>query len=643
MEHIRSLAKHRIMKWIVAILLLSFILSGLIGYIQSRSIPAVAVINGKKVMARTVEAYLNRVRNNIYNGAIANNDGQMTNELIQYLGSGQFVQDTVAEMLQTYILRTYAEELGLHISNRMSIKTGILSNNNFKNAQGEFDPELYRNILAASRLQEQDLLEELKENILANLVTSTTVEDIIRMDEAIAKDFYQFEFETRTADIIVVKAENLKTTLPSATTAELQQFYQDNPDIFQLPELRSFNYLRINPKQIATKLTVSEAEVEQYYQEHADEFTTPETRSFFIFANEDPEILQQLIAQVNGGTPLATAVKQLLKKDLAIFLRENIAAADLSETFAQQIFNTSVNQFSNLIVSDDKVNYVFYVKQITAAKMTPLAQVKPELRKTLLEEKRSDYLTEFLNGLDDAIISATNLAELAQKLDLRLQTVSAIDQYGFNAYHELDSTVETLQPYLEEIFSLPAEQISSTVYAEPEDVYYIFEVTDIQPAQLADLAKSPELVRKQWQQHQLDEQVRLLASQIRDQISRQNLVTLQRQYGFELRRNVVFNRVPTASNSHYFNTDLVNDLFGLSQINTPTQLYHPQNKQYIFAVLKNIAEAEEESEEHMNFNAYYHTFNDALNDEMLASLRNYLGAKFKVKINQNVLNLFINN
>lgn len=647
MQKLRELSGRRFVKGMLIILVISFFLSALVGYIQSRTVPTVAKIKGHRVTAREVEQYLQRIRNNIYNGALANNDAQMAEELIKYLNSAQFVYDSVGEMVQTAIFKTYAADLGINISDRLVIQKGILENRSFYDEDNKFSATIYQNTLAASGRQESELLRELKDSILANMVISTTVENAVQIDPEIARILYNFAFETRVANVVILTAANLAKSPTKIDQAALQQFYEQHPDIFQLPEVRSFNYLEIDPEALTKNLQVTDGEVQDYYRQQQEEFTIPESRSFFIFADDDPAQLQQLISKVNGGMELAKAVQSVFKQDLAIFLRENIVQADLSELFAEEVFKTPVHQFSNLIVSEDKVNYVFYVKQIQPKKTTPLAQVKQELRNTLLEEKRNAYLNEFLSRLDDEVISSVDLKELATRLQLQLRTVQETDQLGHDLYQRPIANRTVLLPYLAEVFALQEQQISTTFSAEATGKYYIFEVTSILPAHLADFTKDLPLIQRQWQNHQTDLAIQKLAEEIQQQATNTNLTTLQRRYGFKLGRSIAFSRsVPDSRNQAYFIPDLVTELFSLPATvkNAKTKVYRQQAQQYAFAVLTSVQSAEaSEKEESYSFADYFGALSESVQKELIAGLRDYLNVKFGTEIDQKVLDLFVNN
>ena len=98
----------------------------------------------------------------------------------------------------------------------------------------------------------------------------------------------------------------------------LRQFWQDNPGLFTVPELRTVSAVILSADAAAEGASVSEDDLQAAYQERIGEFTVPERRSFrqLVFADEaTAQRARERLAQ--GGAFDAVAAEAGTSQDTA--------------------------------------------------------------------------------------------------------------------------------------------------------------------------------------------------------------------------------------------------------------------------------------------------------------------------------------
>jgi DNA-binding phage protein len=78
---------------------------------------------------------------------------------------------------------------------------------------------------------------------------------------------------------------------------ELQRFYQDNQELFRLPELRSFSYIKVSRQFMQAKINITDEELTNFYHENKDEFVD---KTFNQVKKQVTEMLtQQKLEELN--------------------------------------------------------------------------------------------------------------------------------------------------------------------------------------------------------------------------------------------------------------------------------------------------------------------------------------------------------
>ena len=314
--------------------------------------------------------------------------GQVPDEMLKAMNVDGMI---LKQMIQEELLKQGAEQNGLHVDDSVITKL-IAGNPQFRDKDGKFDRELFKQTLWNMGQDEASYIESLKQNISV-----------------------MFLVQALTADAAVPK---IKVNILHAIEGQK----------------RVAEYVQILPKSVSVPEKPQEKVVAQYYDAHKKEFALPEVRkiSYIAFSKQDlgkdatPEGLYALANKVDdalaGGASLEEVAKNLnLKLKHIEKLEASSSVKDMpdGEAFVHQAFGVEQGNESGLLLSQDQsAYYVLRVDAITPMAEQPLAAVndkvvnawkKAELER-LMKEKAEKILARLAKGEKlDAISAAEKL------------------------------------------------------------------------------------------------------------------------------------------------------------------------------------------------------------------------------------------
>ena len=237
LDYIRSNAQSFGIKLAFGIIILVFVFWGVGSFSDGNSVNTVATVNSDPIHVQQFE----RAYRNAEETALSKNPS-LTREHLKMTHLGrQVLQDLVFQLL----LVQEAARTGITLS-PVELRQAAGQIKVFQNAVGRFDPETYKRILSAQRLNinqyEQDMSASLLRDKIYAMLTAPVWSD---MDEA--KKRYNFLREKRLISYIFLPAKNFTAPVSPADT-EIQSFYDAHQQDFQVPPKVDIEYVLVKPE-----------------------------------------------------------------------------------------------------------------------------------------------------------------------------------------------------------------------------------------------------------------------------------------------------------------------------------------------------------------------------------------------------------
>ncbi|WP_089897774.1 peptidyl-prolyl cis-trans isomerase [Loktanella fryxellensis] len=307
-----------------------------------------------------------------------------------------------------------AAELGLSIGDERVLEA-VLGNGAFQSLSGSFDREAYGAALRQVGLSEADYEAAIRDEMARTLLQGAVVGGVTSAP-IYAETVTSFLGETRDITFAPVTAAALTTPVPGPTDADLQTFYDANPDMFTAPEVREITYALLTPAMLADDVVIDDAQVRDLYDQRIDTFQQPERRLVERIVFETPETAQDAADRLTAGE---TSFEDLVTERGLTLSDVDLGdvAADALGTAADAVFATAAGDVAGPI-DTDLGPALFRVNAVLNAEETPFEDAEPELRAELATAQARRVIQTDAEAINDLIAGGASIEDLAERTDL---------------------------------------------------------------------------------------------------------------------------------------------------------------------------------------------------------------------------------
>ncbi|PCJ27577.1 MAG: hypothetical protein COA94_03795 [Rickettsiales bacterium] len=272
----------------------------------------------------------------------------------------------------------------------------------FKDKNGEFDRAAFKAAFNSPRKEEEYLA-----SIHKHLVTSTLVEVFMSSfnpPKIMTENMVDYMAETRIVDLLSINLGSKPAgyKAPNLSDEQLEDFYKKNQDQFVVPELRSFDYIKVDRKFLSKKLKISAKELRKYFNENKEEFSSKhyakvkkEVKELVSKAKLDElssELVKNLEEDASGGFTLKEIAKKyaLKVKNVRGKSFDELSSGKVKDhaELVDNIFEMSEGEVSSPIErSDNNEILMVALNSIAAQRQQEFVEVRKEIKKFLLKRE----------------------------------------------------------------------------------------------------------------------------------------------------------------------------------------------------------------------------------------------------------------
>jgi peptidyl-prolyl cis-trans isomerase D len=383
--------------------------------------------------------------------------------------------------------------------------------------QGRFSPTRYQAMLRSQvppiaphqfeAEQQQDLL-------LQKVVTLLT--EGIQVTDAEVEQTYRRDNEQVAVRYVMLTTPQFEAQV-EMTDEELQSYYEAHKEGYREPEQRQIRYVALPLQRFTQPYDPSAEEVNAYYARHLETFQRPEQvwvrHILFKVASsataeqetQARERAEAVLASLRNGEDFATMAKQYSEDtataekggDLGYFPR-----GQMVQPFEEVAFSLPVGELSD-VVRTPFGWHILRVEDKREAETRPLAEVEPEIKEKLREDKARDaaqaFVDDFLSALE---ANPRQFAELSRQHELNLITTPFIPATG-----QVEG-LAGLPDLVKRVFTLP--ELGADTLQGQDGTQYVFQTAEIRPSTIQEFSavkdrvtqdlrgqKSTELARQQ--------------------------------------------------------------------------------------------------------------------------------------------------
>ena len=241
-----------------------------------------------------------------------------------------------------------------------------------------------------------------------------------------------------------------------------------------------------------------------------------------------------------------------------------------------------------------------------------------------LSNYNSDMAKNKLSQLEDLVLSANNIDEIAKEFNTKKETI-IYTQTTTNLPEDLSS----------EVLEYTAGTFSDLIYKD-DSKYKVYYVEEVINSKFLTLEESKDkIINSILEQEKEKNALKVLNQYIDEMQQSKDIKKVANNNGLTLHADQMIYR-----HNLYYPMDFVSDLFNLKEINTFTEpIYDSTNKVYTIGYLKEIKNiSENDTGKFIPFSAISNSITTSYDGSMLYLFENYLLNSNKVVINEELLN-----
>ncbi|CAI2056095.1 TPA: peptidylprolyl isomerase [Serratia marcescens] len=398
MDNLRAAANHVVLKIILALIILSFVLTGVGNYLIGGSGDYAAKVNGQTVERAQLEQAFQSERSRMQQqlgdqfSALAGNEGYMQ----------QMRRQVLSQLIDNMLLDQYAKKLGLAVSDDQ-IKDAIRKAPYFQ-TNGQFDNAKYLDLIGRMGYTADNFAQSMRQQLVnQQLIQAFGESGFVLPSESQAMAALVLQERDVRLATIDLKALQAKQ---SAGDDELKAYYDQNKNSFIAPEQVKVSYIPLDAASMQDKVTVSEEDISAYYDQHKSSYGQPERKNYSVIQLKTEAEANAALDELKKGADFATLAKE---KSTDIISRRT--GGELGwlepETTADELKQANLTEKGQLSgVVKSSVGYLIVrLNDIEPEKLKPLSEVHDAIAKQVKQEKAVDAYYALQQKVSEAATS----------------------------------------------------------------------------------------------------------------------------------------------------------------------------------------------------------------------------------------------
>ncbi len=364
--------------------------------------------------------------------------GEFSREL---LGDGAYQDYVRQEIVAQKVLLSQAIELGLNYSED-DAKRSIMQNTAFQ-VDGKFDQEIFQATLRSNGIVPKEFIEAVRNDFIVNQFLMSVGNSSYVLDSEIHQLIELLE-QKRNVEFFKIDFQKLKDS-SDISLSDAQSYFEENSFVFQTPEKKIFQFIRMDQEDYKSDVEVPENFVNDQYNEYLVQLKQRIERrishlmldvSAFNSRQEANLTLQTLKEDIQNGS--------ITFEDAVINNSSDFATVDLGgdlgfssgESFPAEfelaIQNMQINELSNIVDLGDTL-HLLKLTEINEENPLTLEEMEVEFLNELMDQESLALMNDDRDSIEDLILNNYRLEEIALEMSLAIKETPPIDDIDFSS------------------------------------------------------------------------------------------------------------------------------------------------------------------------------------------------------------------
>ena len=382
---------------------------------------------------------------------------------------------SLGQIIQDAWYRNWAEDQGVIVTFDQ-VKAQIRSEPAFQ-VEGVFNDQRFAEALRRANIGENEYLAYVEFDLRRSHLIDP-VEDAAELPTLAADKLYAYLGEKRIADYAVIPAASIPE--PAAPDdAALQAVYDANPEAFQAPEYRAVTLLKLTAADFADEVQVTDEMARQHFEANKAKYNVAERRALRQIVVDDENAAKIALEALKAGTPLEQVAESNGTSIVTIAAQTKDDLTRVLPELAEAAFALASGERFGAVQTVYGWN-VFELGEVTPAKEVAFEEVQADIVKELSVAGAEEALKSVGAQVDEELGSGATLDEVAERLNLPLTTIAAIDRTGRDEKGNYVETLPSPPEVLPQIFD-SGVGYESLMGQTADGTWYAFRVDDVTP------------------------------------------------------------------------------------------------------------------------------------------------------------------
>lgn len=407
------------------------------------------------------------------------------------------LQMVISQMVQDAVLDRTEAKYHVLFSPAL-IQAFIVNDGAFKDASGNFNRDLFRQVLSRSGISEAEFVQSLKRDLTKRILVNIPVQNF-NVPAVLVKAAAKADNKRRTFNYVMINPENVVIDR-AITEEEINQYYDDFSSNFVEPERRDVKVLYLSMADIAENMQITDDDIQAYYNEHKAEFETPEKRNVLQMIFADETSANKAFFKLQNGEDFYVVAESEAGQSKEDTDLGYVAEDELIETLAQEAFTLDKGAYGKPFEVDGSWQ-ILKVADIEPASKTAYETAALQIKNILKDERLYDATYETLVNVEDALAAGESLEAVADKFNAKLTEVKGLAEDG-SVKQASDDMLNVVQnrDFADTAFSYNVGEVSQVV--ETDEGIAVLQVEKIAESHVKDLADVRDEIVKLWSENE---------------------------------------------------------------------------------------------------------------------------------------------
>ncbi|MDW9594988.1 peptidylprolyl isomerase [Sinorhizobium meliloti] len=509
LDSLRNAAQTRVVKGLLALLILSFMVWGGQTLMVPNTPNAVVTVGDVKVSASDFRL--------AYERQVALLSRQLGTPLSRQQAQAFGVENQVyAQLVAGAALDQLATDMNLGLSeDRLARLIG--EDPAFHGANGQFDRLTFSSVLRNAGLTEQDYINNRSQVAVRSQIVDALT-DGYTAPKVLVDAIGKYRHETRTIDYLLLSNANIDAVKTPGDDV-LAPWFESRKANYRAPEYRKISYIKLEPEDLAAPDAVTEEELRADYEKRKESYRTPATRTVEQLTFPSREAADAAASKLAAGTSFDDLVKAEGKTSADVLLGDFTKERMPDAKIADAAFAVAQDGGTTPVVEGAFGPVILRVTNIRPDAVRSFDEVKEELRKEIALDAAREQLVGLHDKIEDERAGGVTVKEIAEQLKLKLVTVDAVDASGKDQNGDDVKDLPEPRALLQEVFKADVGTDTLAVNIGRDGSAW-FDVEEIIPARDRTLDEVRDEVAADWTAEQQRAALAAKAKELKERIEK---------------------------------------------------------------------------------------------------------------------------